>query len=96
MTNFISGIIAMLIAAPLSGGNLTTPKLTLKSETVWMIIFVAIFTLFNLYKIIEILLEGLGGAFIFVGILIGLNIGLWICVIFQIRKYKRSKGNKNG
>lgn len=96
MTNLISGILAGIISVPISACktnskkktcNNHTPKVTNKNigeET----LFVVIIALVGSYCCISVMIGTFSDDEVLVGcIATGLFILLWICVIFQVRRY---------
>lgn len=91
MTNLISSILAGLIATPLSGGESALDDISKMSpeETNWVVIILA---LIGSYFCIDVLFKMLfTEPVIVLCIPIGLLILIWLCVFFQLRRYRRSK-----
>lgn len=89
MTNFLSGILAMLVVAPFAGCELKEPKLSPSTETIWVLVIAFITTFFICIPLIVECIstpELNGGEWIAGGLLIL----MWVCVCFQIRRYNRS------
>ena len=89
-TKFLSGILAMLVVAPFAGCELKEPKkLSPSTETIWVLVMAFVTTFFICLPLLSECLskpELKGGEWV-VG---GLLVLMWICVILQIRRYKRS------
>ena len=95
MTNLISSILAGLIAAPLSGGGGVLDdisKMSLKEETKWVVIIALIVSYFCIQMLFEPLFTE---SVIVLCIPIGFLILIWLCVFFQVRRYKRSKNKED-
>lgn len=95
MTNLISSILAGLIATPLSGGESALDdisKMSLKEETILIVILALIGSYFWIDVLFKMLFTE---PVIVLCIPIGLLILLWLCVFFQVRKYKRSKNKED-
>ena len=94
-TNLISSILTGLITAPLSGGGDVLDdisKMSLKEETIWVVIISLIVS----YFLIQMLFKPLvNESVIVLCIPIGFLILIWLCVFFQVRRYKRSKNKED-